>query len=435
MPIHKNRSAILAVTLLSVAMSAQAEPALTIQEAWDSTLENNLQLRGEYSYVRGEDARVDEAWAAVKPQVDFTAGYGRTWYKREVGLSNLEEGQDNPTRLDVGVSQVIYSRSAFKGIDRAERSVDKEQARLNATREQVGAESLAMYLEVNRLQRLVVVVDDELAGHEQRANQAEEMLDRGFTTKAEALEARSRVDEVRAQLVKLENQHRTALQKLQQLVGRPVTRVTDVNEDLWRQTPVFLKADWQTLALGNAPRIQVAEAESRLAAAAYKVAAAGHYPELSLNARYTDNDSFATSLLEERKVELRLSVPIYKGGSTSARSRAARYREEGAEWLLASEREATTVEVQRLIAELNGSYNNIGALEQALRSARASEEAANEGFVAGVRNLVGLLDVRKRRSGIEQELIGAVYDNLSLRLQLLSLSGELSQGRLQAWNS
>jgi outer membrane protein TolC len=100
---------------------------------------------------------------------------------------------------------------------------------------------------------------------------------------------------------------------------------------------------------------------------------------------------------------------------------------------LASEREQVAVEVQRLTAELSGGYNNIRALEQALASASASEEAANEGFLAGVRNLVGVLDVRKRRSAIEQELINAIYDNLSNRLQLLSLADELNSQRLQPW--
>ena len=424
---------LLAWGLLALAQPVFAAQPLRIGEAWESTLNNNLQLRGESSYVRSEDARVDEAWAAVKPQMDFTAGYGRTWYKRDIGLGNLEEDSDNPSRLDVGVSQVIYSRRVFTGIDRAKRSVDKEQARLIATRAQVGAESLLVYLEVNRLQRLVTVLESELAIHQQQASQVEEKLVRGFATKAEALEARSRVDDVRAQLVKLKSQHWAALKKLQQLVGRPVTEVAGINENMWRNTPVFLKTDWHALVLGNAPSVKVAEAETRLAAAAHKVERAGHYPELSLNARYTDNDSFATSVLEERRVELRLVVPLYKGGSTSARSRAARYREEGAEWLLASERERVGVEVERLTAELGGSYNTVGALQQALASARASEEAANEGFMAGVRNLVGLLDVRKRRSAIEQELINAVYDNLSNRLQLLSLADMLDQQRLQSW--
>jgi outer membrane protein TolC len=145
-----------------------------------------------------------------------------------------------------------------------------------------------------------------------------------------------------------------------------------------------------------------------------------------LRARYTDNDSFATSLLEERRIELQLVVPIYKGGATSARTRAARYREEGAEWLLANELERIQIEVERLKSELSGSYSNIQALKRAVASARESENAAEEGFNAGLRNLTGLLDVRKRRSTIEQDMVTAVYENLSTRLELLALAGELN---------
>ncbi|MDY6929981.1 MAG: TolC family protein, partial [Pseudomonadota bacterium] len=119
--------------------------------------------------------------------------------------------------------------------------------------------------------------------------------------------------------------------------------------------------------------------------------------------------------------------------ATSARTRAARYREQGAEWLLVNERQRIEVEVERLTSELDGSFQNITALKQAFSSALESENAAREGFEAGVRNLTGLLDVRKRRSTIEQDLVTAVYKNLSLRLELLALAGELNRGQLASW--
>ncbi len=407
--------------------------SLTLTEAYETTLSSNLELRGEQTYVQAEKARVDEAWAGVKPQVDFTAGYGRTWYERDLGLGGLENGADDPRRLDVGVSQVIYSRAAFKGIEQAERSVDKTQAQFEATRSQIGIEALLSFLDVRRLQRLKAIVEQELESHQRQLTQMKAMLDRGFTTRAQWLEARSRVDEVRADVVRLDNRQRVALQTLRQLTGLPVESVVPVNEQLWERTPAFLGKDWQQQALANAPSLKIAEAESRLARVTRQVQAAGHYPELSLRARYTDNDSFATSLLEEKRIELQLVVPIYKGGATSARTRAARYREEGAEWLLANERDRIGVEVERLKSELSGSYGNIKALEQAVASARESEAAAEEGFSAGVSNLVGLLDVRKRRSAIEQDMVTAVYENLGARLELLALAGELNSQQLAQW--
>jgi TolC family type I secretion outer membrane protein len=415
-----------------LAASALAQP-LTLTEAYETTLSRNLELRGERTYVQAEKAGVDEAWAGVKPQVDFTAGYGRTRYKRDLGLGGLEDGSDSPRRLDVGVSQVLYSRKAFKGIEQAERSVDKTQAQFEATRSQIGINALLSFLDVRRLERLKAIVEQELESHQRQADQLREMLDRGFATRAQWLEARSRVDEVRADVVRLDNEQRIALQTLRQVTGLPVETVVPVNEQLWQRTRAFLKNDWQQQARAQAPSLKIARAESRLARVSRQVANAGHYPELSLRARYTDNDSFATSLLEERRIELQLVVPIYKGGATSARTRAARYREEGAEWLLANELERIQIEVERLKSELSGSYSNIQALKRAVASARESENAAEEGFNAGLRNLTGLLDVRKRRSTIEQDMVTAVYENLSTRLELLALAGELNSQQLAKW--
>ena len=418
--------------LLLAAIGALGEP-VSIHQAYLSTISQNPELRGEQTYVQAEEAKVDEAWAGVKPQVDFTAGFGKTWYERDLGFQGIEDGQDNPTRLDVGVSQILYSRQAFKSIDRAERSVDKTEAQLESTRSQIGIEAMLTFLDVRRVERLKDVVEEEVESHKEQARQLRQMLDRGFATRAEYLEARSRVDEARADVVRLGNEQRVAMQTLRRLTGLPITQVVPVNEALWKKTRGFLRQDWEQKALAHAPSIRVIKAESRLAKASREVEAAGHYPELSLRARYTDNDSFATSLLEERRIELQLSIPIYKGGATSARTRAARYREEGAEWLLINERQRIQVEVERLTSELGGSYSSIKALEQALASARESENAASEGFEAGVRNLTGLLDVRKRRSDIEQELVSLVYENLTLRLELLALAGELNEDQLARW--
>lgn len=423
------------LTALGLALAATGvfgQP-VTIQQAYINTISQNPELRGEQTYVRAEEAKVDEAWAGVKPQVDFTAGYGKTRYKRDIGFAGIEDGSDSPTRFDVGASQVLYSRRAFKGIEQAERSVDKTQAQFESTRSQIGIDALKAFLDVRRLQRLTAVVEKELESHQRQVSQLREMLDRGFATRAEWLEARSRVDEVKADVVRLRNEQRVAMQTLRRMTGLPVTEVVPVDETLWKKTPGFLRQDWQRKALVHAPSLQVIEAEKRLAGVTRELEAAGHYPEVSLRARYTDNDSFATSLLEEQRIEVQLVIPIYKGGATSARTRAARYREQGAEWLLVNERQRIEVEVERLTSELDGSFQNITALKQAFSSALESENAAREGFEAGVRNLTGLLDVRKRRSTIEQDLVTAVYKNLSLRLELLALAGELNRGQLASW--
>jgi outer membrane protein len=420
---------------LGLALSAAPAPAepVSFQQAYLSTINRNPELRGEQTFVQEEKARVDEAWAGVKPQVDFTAGYGKTWYKRDIGLGRVVDGSDDPSRLDVGVSQVLYSKQAFEQIDKARRSVDKTRAQFEATRSEIGTKALLSFLDVRRFERLKTVLEQELTSHRRQMRQLQEMLDRGFATRAEWLEARSRVDEVRAEVIRLENEHRVALQTLRRLTGLPVTRAVPVDEALWESTPEFLRQNWEQRALAHAPSLQVMEAEASVARASRQVAEAGHYPEISLRARYTDNDSFATSLLEERRIEVQLVLPLYKGGATSARSRAARYREEGVEWMLVNERQRIQVEVERLTAELRGSYRNIQALEQALASARASENAAKEGFDAGVRDLTGLLDVRKRRSRIEQDLITSIYENLRQRLELLALAGELDRQQLAGW--
>lgn len=426
----RNRQLLVAPFLILAGPCAVAEP-LSILDAYDSALVNNPELSSEEYYARAESAGVDEAWAAVKPQLDFSVGYGVTNYTQEYSFRSSEKGKDEHQRVDLTLSQILYSQQAFEGISRAARSEEKALTALQSKVSNVSLQLIAAYLDVVKYQRIIDVVRNELDSHQRRLTQVNEMLARGFSTRAQMLEAQARVDEISARLVRSENDHRVALQQLSQLTGAPVESVQPVAERLWQATPDLLARPWAEMAVDSAPDVQVAEAELELAESNRRYETAGHYPELFIKGRYTDNDTFATSLVEEARIEVQLSVPIYKGGSTSARSRAAGYRVQGAEYALQNERKAIVTDVDRTMSELNASYSNVRALTVALNSNKASEQAADEGFRAGVRNLTELLDIRKRRSAIEQQLIEAIYLNLSRQYKLRYLAGQLDREDLQ----
>lgn len=429
MQFSRPRATFFRVSMLAMALGASAVTSaapMSLVEAYQSALARNLQLRSEQAYTDAERESVTEAWSTVKPQVDLVGGYGITRYKRESAFGPTIEDSDRNRRIDLSISQVIYSRQAFKGISRARAAEGRALADLESTRGDISLRVVEAYLDVVKLQRQIDVVNSERESHQRRLDQITGLLERGFATKAEKLEAQARIDEISARLIQFQNDHRVALQMLSQVTGQPVEAAVAVNESVWQATPALLEAPWVKLALANAPNIGIAQSELALAEVTEEYETAGHYPELSLRARYTDNDTFATDLTEEARVELQLSIPIYKGGRTSARARGAAYRVTGAELKLEGERENVLTQVNRLQAVLQGSYSNIKALKTALSSNRASEEAAEEGFSAGIRNLNDLLDIRTRRSRIEQDLIEAIYANLLRQAELQYLGGELT---------
>lgn len=404
----------------------QGSTTIGLEQAYTSALQNNFSLQSQRSAYNGEKEGVSESWAGVRPQIDASASYGESRFTRDFGVRESVTDSDEHTSYNVNLSQVVYSQRAFSDIGRAKASAARAAEQLEAHEREIGFSAIAAYLDYQSVIREIRIMEEEKGSHQRRLRQIEGLGDRGFATRADVLEAKATLDSTVAALVGLRTQSNVARQNLMAITGLSVgdsVRLEPVDESRWRDTPSILAHDWLVLALENAGDLRIARADLELAEARHDVERASHYPEVYLNARYTENDTFATSLREETRVEVQLRLPLYKGGSTSARSRQAAYRKEAAKLDLRHRERAVSVEVTRLVEGLKGSYDEILALEGARVSAAAALDAAERGFEAGVSSLTTVLDARARLSAAERERLVAIYDNLKMQFELKKVAG------------
>lgn len=420
------RTVALFAVLLAGALPVHAQ--VSLQDVYRSALSTNKGLKSEQYTYKAEKAKVSEAWGKVLPQASATASYGTSEYTRDFDTRSSISETDTFTRADVQLNQVIYSRETFKTIERAQARAERAEATLDGQQLKIGYQAIEAYLKANRIRNEIEVVEESLASHERRLSQVESKRERGLATRSEELDARARMDEVRADLSALKHDHQAALDNLESISGINLKgqRLAPVSVAFWRQTPELLRKDWQKIARSNAAELEKVRKKLEVAAATREQNAAAHWPELHLNAQYTHNDTFATTLREELRAELQLKVPLYSGGSTSARARAAGRREEAARYQLQNTENQIEVEVSRLTQKLQGTYQKIKALETAESSASAALKAAQQGFRSGVRSLNELLDSRNRVTDLKRSMIEQTHKNAMRQFELRQRAGTLS---------
>lgn len=417
-----------------VAAKQEKQELLGMVEAWQSALVNNQGLQSKEFLLRAEREGVREAWSALLPQIDAMASYGWSEHKRDYGRQMGKRTEtDNPSRYDVGLNQVIYSREASRGITRARAAESLTEAELDAFRLHIGYLAIESYLDASRVRAEAKVVAGEVTNEERRLEQLESMRKHGFASKADTLEAQARLDETRAEQIALDSEYRAALMHLQAVTGIEMAGrdLRAVPVDAWRSTLLLLERDWVATALESSGELSRARSELKLAKESVKYAQSSHWPTLHLSARYNKNDTFSTNVLEETRVEMQLRVPLYKGGGTSARVRQAREKMHAGQYQVQDTENNVRVEVSRLSEELRGSYGRIRALQAADESAKAALDVAEQGFVGGVRSLNELLDSRTRLSRVQRSLVGEIHRNLAMQFRLRQLSGKLSQADVE----
>jgi len=413
---------------LALPLAAQPLEEIGLVDVYQSALQKNFGLQSQQYTYQAEKESVREAWAGVLPQVEATASYGTSEYTRDFDLQSSITDRDQHTRYDVSLNQVVYSEQAFREIDRAEAGEALAADQLARREVEIGYSAIEAFLRVQMLQAETLIVEQEQKSHERRLDQLENMRSRGFATKADTLDAKARIDEVSAELAGLRHDIQAAIKKLESVSGMQVngSELKPIPEDVWRRTISLLERDWAELAAKSASQLISAKGELGLAQATRKAERAAHWPELYLSARYTDNDTFATNLRQETRVELQLRLPIYKGGGTSSRVRQATERMYAAEYAVKDTLNQVQVEISRITEKLRGSYSRIQALRTAEKSAQAALEAAEQGFLGGVRSLNDLLDSRTRLSGIRRDKTREVFSNAILQFELRQVAGTLS---------
>jgi len=388
-----------------------------------------------YARAQGGQARQREALGGLLPQLNASSSFNRTKYDNHTGDPALY----NNERYVLSLTQYIYNKAAWENYQKYKSLA--RQGEFQAVEAQAEAT-------VDLAQRYFVALaaDDELelVIAERRATQknldrVNAMYERKLAMITDVLDLRARVDALAAQEVEARNQVRLSREDLSELVGRPVTeKLSRIREDTQLAVPGESLDVWIDRAVAANPALKARQSALDAAEAAVREGKGGHYPQLSLNlsAQRSDigYDNTLAPLSDSYVASVGVQVPLYSGGSTSARVRGL-YSDR-----LATEQDLEAVRRQ-VVKETTGAYltaqssvERIRASRNALESAEKSSVAAERGFKFGVVNAVDVLTSVQNEYATRRDLLKAQYDFITNLLVLNRWAGRLSEQSVENVN-
>jgi outer membrane protein len=263
---------------------------------------------------------------------------------------------------------------------------------------------------------------------ELQVRQAQRAYDLGVGDRINLLEAQSRLDQAISDAVQAENELDNALSTLERLTGTlPAFRGLAIGE----LSEVTLTSEWgeqdDWLArTGQNLDVLLARQEQRISEADASTRRAGYYPEVNLNLSYSDRQS--DDLLresEDYRASVEMSVPIYRGGYTTANVRQGEKRLNASQAAFDNQRNLATQEVRQRLRSLNGGVRRLEALTQAIESSELFLEAAVRGEQLGLRDLVDVLDARASLYDQRIQYVDVIGQYVIDKLTLQAAIGDL----------
>ncbi|WP_044411497.1 TolC family outer membrane protein [Thiomicrospira microaerophila] len=408
----------------SLQAAASSQPISLIQ-AYKLTINNNDELRSTAYRKQAEQEKLHQAWSAVKPNVRLIGAYGYGEYSTQFQTNQ----SDSFYRGSLQVVQPLYSTSAFRTIEREQSNQTSLETQFTQDQQNIALQSTQSYIQLAVAERKAQIAQKQLEDHQVKFRRLEAMLERGLATRMDLLEAQSRLDEIRALVTTSNNEVTISKKRLERLVGQPVAAIMPVNENLWLRAERLTQSEssWIRYAQQHSPSIQVAQANLALAKKDLQVNRAGHYPEVNLRAEYIKSDSYENTFLDNKKIQIEFGFPLYEGGATTSRVRAANSLVTSQQHRLSDQQRTTRVQVEETLTKLAASTSNIYALQQSLASSQAYLDAAERGLTLGVRGLFEVLEARTRMHNTESRLLDEIYANIFTQFELLYLIGRFDQ--------
>ncbi|HWP83627.1 MAG TPA: TolC family protein [Terriglobia bacterium] len=413
----------------ALAQTAGAGPSrrLSLTEAIDLALRNNRQIQLAQADADRAAAEHEEARSSFRPRVLFGSGLAYS-----AGFPLSIEGSA-PSIFQINASAALFDRNLRNLERQAGQMRQAAGSSLVETQDQVVAETVLTYLDLDRSRRSMEYLRNEAQNLQALEQITAERVAAGLELPMEATRAQLSAARARSRLAAVENQVSLLEFRLRDLTGIPQSEgiLTEGAEVPGLPAGDTLES-MTARALENNPSLRAAEEQVRALEFRLQSEEGTRWPRIHLVGQYGlfskhNNYEEFFQRFQRHNATLGVSIvlPIYQRESYNARISkaqadlaAARYR-----------REEMRAAIARQVRELWGAIQQQAAGREVSRLeldlARKSLDVALAEFDEGRVNRLAVEQARAEENRAWVNLLSADYEAERARLELLRLTGQI----------
>lgn len=387
----------------------------------EDALAANTDVRVAAANLRAARAVREQAASALWPQVSASLTAQRSAPAGGRSQNVFEAGFDASWEADLfgGTQHAVAAQDAVVGAN---------AATLASTQVSIAAEVAQSYLQLRGAQARAVVASDNLASQRETLQISEWRRQAGLANDIDVEQARTAVEQTRAQLPVLQQSAAQLAHALGVLTGRPPEALL-----VQLTAPRSLPQPVQELAVAVPAqtlrqRPDVTAAERQLRAAAERVGQddAARYPGLQLAGSLAwagltlgsvGSVSAARSLLAS------LSQPLFDGGNRNAQLAQREAEFDAARESYRASVLAALQDVEDSLVALSSGRERVAALQDGVEAARNAALLATQRYASGLIDFQTVLDTQRTLLNVQDTLASAQTDLAASRVRLYKALG------------
>lgn len=421
----------LLLCLTTAATPVLADDLVSILEL---AMRNDPTLRQADAQYQSRRTLLDQGRAALLPNVALQGSTTR----QTAGLAgemSFRPGQ-NSHGYRLNITQALFNMSAWYTYQGAKLQ-DQAGAIGYAAQEQnlIIRVATAYFNVLRALDDLETSVQEEQAAERQfeQTRQREEV---GLIAITEVYESQAAYDLARNNTIIAEDTLASAFEALEAITGQPHPNVEVLRDDFPVVNAEGTTESWTEQALNGNLALIAARYNLQAQQENLKARKSDHLPTISLTGGFNHNVTAggqgadgglrSTGAIDGTTLSLNINIPLYAGGGTTARRRAAEFDVVAQQEQVSITRRQTTQDARNAYRRVNTDALVIAQRQQAITSAQSALEAIEVGYEVGTRNIVDVLQARQQLFVALRNYSDARYNYVLDSLRLKQVTGLLS---------
>ena len=336
------------------------------------------------------------------------------------------------------ITQPLFRLAAWERLRQSEAGEKQALAQRIAAEQALIVRVATSYLGVLAAQDNVSFATAERTSVGSQLQLAKERVARGLATIVNLHDAQARFAQTEAQEVDAKNTLDDAQQAMREIIGTLPRSYAPLKEEIPTARPDPENVDqWIETAVKQNPGLESKRFAAEVAVQEMRKQRAGYAPTLDLVGRYDNRKQGGTlfgggSHVETTDLSLKVNVPFYEGGLTTAATEEAALRHSKALQDVEAEQRAVDRQTRAAYLGVVGALARVQALQQGVVSQQSALKAKQESYRAGLLTLLAVLDAERDLYFVRRDYAKARYDYLLNRLKLKQATGSLADADLEA---
>ncbi len=404
---------------------------ITLQQAVDRTLANNLQIKQAQFQAAITDENLTQSKYELYPNVSsgFSANKRFGLYFDQTS-GRLTNQSTNTANGSLSSNILIFNGFALKNQILQNKSfLSADQSNIEKVKNDLSLSVVTTYLQIVNNEDLIKASQQQLELSKQQLNAAQKNFDVGNNTQADLSQAKAQVATNELNLTNAQNAYELSLLNLKQLMEM------NPEQDISVEVPVINDAstienkytgyDVYTKAVQNYPDIKLAEYNTEAFKYGVKVAKGNLYPSLSFggqifnsyssNARdFLTNEklSFADQINQNfgQAIGFNLSIPIFSNYRSRSSYNIAKIRYQNAQASEQLAKNNLNKIINQAVQDLKSAIKSYAASESAFNSSKDAFNVIKQRYDVGLVNVIELNTSQTNYNQAEFDFIQAKYN-------------------------